>query len=473
MIRLSVGAGISTGIRREDFLFLTLISAIALAPGIVAESPSLSTQPPTYLRQRKNIRSLNPTEIQGLRDAVAAMKALPASDPRSWEAQAAIHNNFCPHGHSDFLPWHRKYLYYFEKILIHFSGGQLDAMPYWDYTVPAEAMLPPEFVSPTYGSGTPNPLYHSNRSATYASGVTAIPNGFVNPSGANSQLSFSGFSSSLEGTPHDNVHIQLGGTMGTYWSPRDPIFWFHHCNIDRLWENWLSLGGGRANPTNATWLNANYLNTEFVDESSVTHQPKNSDVLNTIAQLDYTYGPVRRPFPFRDYYLWRRLWWWEILRPIPFDWAIGPFVSEAIRMPREELALLKRIEQVDLRATSLVLEFNPVKGMSSAGTFDLIARGGRGTKPARIKTFSLFVIQHNEGHSGHGMTPDKRKIQMVLNEQETARFLPILRSGQMSFTVQLAKDSANNVRLAENPKMVIELSAMGLMQSVRTRRPIR
>ena len=26
--------------------------------------------------------------------------------------------------------------------------------------------------------------------------------------------------------------------MGAFLSPRDPIFWMHHCNIDRLWAVW-------------------------------------------------------------------------------------------------------------------------------------------------------------------------------------------------------------------------------------------
>lgn len=399
------------------------------------------------------------------------MKALPNSDPRSWEAQARIHNDFCPHGHLDFLPWHRKYIYYFEKLIMHFSGGKLNALPYWDYTTPAEAALPPAFVSSTYGAGTPNPLYHANRSPVYASGVTPIPDAFVNPSGANAQLTFSGFSSSLEGTPHDNVHVQLGGTMVTYFSPRDPIFWLHHCNIDRLWSNWLGLGGGRSNPVTAGWLNANYLNSSFVDEASVSHQLKNSDVLNTVTQLDYTYGFVLRPF--RDYYLWRRLWWWELLRPIPIDIVVGPKILEVLRVPREEMALLKRIERIDPRTTNLVMEFRPVRGMSSAGTFDLVAQSGR-SKPIRVKTFSLFVITHGQGREGGhmmGMEEDKMRRQLVLNTEETARLLPVLRSGSVRFTVQLAKGSANNAKIAQDPKILIELRSIGLMEAVRTRRP--
>jgi hypothetical protein len=37
-------------------------------------------------------------------------------------------------------------------------------------------------------------------------------------------------------------------------SARDPIFWLHHANIDRLWTVWTKMGGGRKNPPPAsTW----------------------------------------------------------------------------------------------------------------------------------------------------------------------------------------------------------------------------
>jgi tyrosinase len=40
---------------------------------------------------------------------------------------------------------------------------------------------------------------------------------------------------------HNLVHVWVGGTQGTMLpstSPNDPIFFLHHCNIDRLWALW-------------------------------------------------------------------------------------------------------------------------------------------------------------------------------------------------------------------------------------------
>jgi len=85
--------------------------------------------------------------ISAYAGAVAAMKAKPASDPASWAYQAAIHGtlagspraqwNQCRHGSWYFLPWHRMFLYYFERIVraqVTANGGPGTwALPYWNY----------------------------------------------------------------------------------------------------------------------------------------------------------------------------------------------------------------------------------------------------------------------------------------------------------------------------------------------------
>jgi tyrosinase len=49
---------------------------------------------------------------------------------------------------------------------------------------------------------------------------------------------FTGFSSEVEGL-HDRVHMWVGGHMGQIpYAAFDPIFWAHHCMIDRLWRVW-------------------------------------------------------------------------------------------------------------------------------------------------------------------------------------------------------------------------------------------
>lgn len=37
---------------------------------------------------------------------------------------------------------------------------------------------------------------------------------------------------------HNRVHVWVGGSMGPVTSPNDPVFFLHHCNVDRIWALW-------------------------------------------------------------------------------------------------------------------------------------------------------------------------------------------------------------------------------------------
>jgi tyrosinase len=41
------------------------------------------------------------------------------------------------------------------------------------------------------------------------------------------------------------------------WAANDPIFWVHHCNIDRIWASWNN--AGHANPATSAWLNKTFV----------------------------------------------------------------------------------------------------------------------------------------------------------------------------------------------------------------------
>ena len=47
------------------------------------------------------------------------------------------------------------------------------------------------------------------------------------------------------GPTHNTAHNYIGGHMSTGASPNDPIFWMHHCYIDRIWAHWQdNVNGG-------------------------------------------------------------------------------------------------------------------------------------------------------------------------------------------------------------------------------------
>lgn len=72
--------------------------------------------------------------------------------------------------------------------------------------------------------------------------------------------------------------------MQTFMSPLDPIFWLHHCNIDRLWAEWNAPPRSRPNTSDALWTTFSLL-------------PFNTLVgsLQSVTQLGYTYDTLAQP----------------------------------------------------------------------------------------------------------------------------------------------------------------------------------
>ena len=170
--------------------------------------------------------------IATYKDAVAAMKALPASNPRSWSAQAGIHGsstafNFCHHGTVHFFSWHRAYLVYFERICQELTGNKNFGLPYWNWN--QNPQLHSEFTA----SGSP--LFHPRVNTTVA-GVFDFSNANLNS--IFSDTNFFSFSDQLEGSPHNTAHISIGGDFGGFGSAIDPVFWAHHCMVDYCWAKW-------------------------------------------------------------------------------------------------------------------------------------------------------------------------------------------------------------------------------------------
>lgn len=81
--------------------------------------------------------------------------------------------------------------------------------------------------------------------------------------------------------------------MGVFYSAgRDPIFYSHHANIDRIWNVWKSEFGGN------DFDDQDWLKSEFVlfDENKNPVSVKVEDCLNTAEQLGYIYEDVGVPW---------------------------------------------------------------------------------------------------------------------------------------------------------------------------------
>ena len=138
------------------------------------------------------------------------------------------------------------YLWYFERIIRKMSGNPKWALPFWNYESATERKLPETFRVP---ADSTNDLYTPNRGPGWNDGTSSLLASSVDTSSAFPLVPFNSFSGSLEGTPHAAVHVSISGWMGSVpTAAQDPIFWLHHCNIDRLWNLWLAQGGGRTDP---------------------------------------------------------------------------------------------------------------------------------------------------------------------------------------------------------------------------------
>ena len=224
---------------------------------------------------RRNIATLSATDpiIEAYRTAVRRMKELPESDPRNWNRQARIHNDFCPHGNWLFLPWHRCYLLYFERICRKLSGLEDFALPYWNWSQSPQ-------IPAAFWGGSLDPLFDATRWATPndiadASSVGPLvlesiltePNFLLFASGSIPPSADQRTSSSygpLEGTPHNYIHPFVGGNMAGYMSPLDPVFWLHHNMVERVWVHW-NLVRSHPNTDDRAWLDREF--TEFCDEN--------------------------------------------------------------------------------------------------------------------------------------------------------------------------------------------------------------
>ena len=258
---------------------------------------TLALQSSTVTRREIN-DPLAANDLQSLRDAVGAMRRLGSNDGRSWRGQAEIHGvrgryHKCQHSNWFFMPWHRAYLFYFENLIRFFSRNPDFALPYWDWSTGRG--VPASF----YG-GTSNPLDDSTRnrraSGNFSSYDLRVFVGAVKIRERLNDSQFRTFGGSqraagmLENEAHGRVHNWVSGNMASVVSPLDPIFWLHHCNIDRLFSAWLNRSGHR--PPGSGWQNQSF--NDFYDEfgRSIGRGLTCGQMLDTERALGYQYDSL-------------------------------------------------------------------------------------------------------------------------------------------------------------------------------------
>ncbi len=189
------------------------------------------------------------------------------------------------HQNPTFLPWHRELLHQLELDLQAVSGDNTVAIPYWDWTVDQDQTKAPwvndlmggkgagvdvpvttgpfargqwvlslnvddngkpigeDFLRRTYQPPKPPGLPTTTEvNSCLGNLVYDAPNWDDDPSLATFRNQLEGYNHAAGRTKglHNLVHSWVGGTMNSITgSPNDPVFFLHHANVDRLWDQWI------------------------------------------------------------------------------------------------------------------------------------------------------------------------------------------------------------------------------------------
>jgi tyrosinase len=220
---------------------------------------------------RKDANTLSRTERDELVAAILQLKVEGIYD--QFVLRHANANMGSIHSCPAFLPWHRRFLWDFEQELQRVSGNSNLGVPYWNWTSGAEnaSMWDDDFLG---GDGDASGVV---RSGPFRSGQWVVVNssgratgplerGFgrssnvalpteaelqqmlrVTPYDARpwDRSSNPSFRNLLEGWQsnsgpafHNLGHVWAGGSMLPMTSPNDPLFFLHHCMVDKMWHEW-------------------------------------------------------------------------------------------------------------------------------------------------------------------------------------------------------------------------------------------
>jgi|GEM_PF-1973600 len=243
-------------------------------------------------------------QLQAFRDAICLVRNLPPTDLISWTKLVAQHCTRCApsntsnvHYNWQFPTWHRGLLYFLERQLRIMSKNDNVRLVYWDWENPNSRVLPSIYAPKD------QPLYWANR---YLGPKTfPLSDDDTNVQPLLSLKSFEAFGGTqfqrtptpaLYSGPHANVHNAFadpdekgiqGDMANLQYSPRDPVFYAHHGNIDRVWSSWAALSG-RQNPDFGD------AKVYFYDENRKWRYVLMNDLRDT-RKLGYQYSSLIRP----------------------------------------------------------------------------------------------------------------------------------------------------------------------------------
>ncbi|OEL13913.1 (+)-larreatricin hydroxylase, chloroplastic [Dichanthelium oligosanthes] len=352
----------------------------------------------TVKRIRKAAHLLDKEYQEKYKEAVGKMRALPESNPLSFAAQAAVHESYCDgHYRYDpteknrpfdvhfswiFAPWHRMYIYFYEKALGQLIGDDTFALPFWNWDAPGGMAIPAvfkdSFANPLYdpyrdmkhrdalidldfihtpATTAPIPfertpdtaaaydaLVQKNLNTIYYQQIRGAggPRAYLGEKlcseasfrvkeinerskrrqdGPKIKVSSAQSQGTLERMAHTAVHVwagrenpkggctlSSGAVLGHDGKPhcandmgflgsagRDPLFYSHHANVDRMWHIWSTKLGGKGFD-DPEWLDASFVFYDDVEKPRLVRM-KFRDVLDS-SDLGYTYDESEAALPW-------------------------------------------------------------------------------------------------------------------------------------------------------------------------------
>ncbi|KAJ1272857.1 hypothetical protein BS78_06G234700 [Paspalum vaginatum] len=348
--------------------------------------------------------------------AVALMKGLPDDDPRSFAQQWHVHCAYCDGAYDQvgfpdleiqihncwlFFPWHRLYLYFHERILGKLIGDDTFALPFWNWDAPGGMALPAIYASE---SSPLDQQIDENLKIMYRQMI----------SGAKKKELFLGQpyrqgdqpdpgAGVIENVPHGTVHVWTGDPrqpnledMGYFYSAaRDPVFFAHHGNIDRLWRVWNGLRRGSTGFTDPDWLDASFL---FYDEEARLVRARVRDCLDTAA-LRYAYQDVGLPWLNAKPSV-------EAGSPAPAAGALPATLSETVRVAVARPRTSRSRREKDDEEEVLVVEGIEVADHSRFVKFDVFVnetQGGAGAAATAAQCAGSLALTPHGVRPGTGM----------------------------------------------------------------------
>ena len=344
---------------------------------------------------RKNVALLSDEELAAFRRAVDEVKEISKavrSDRRGFFENAGQHGVpywRCPHHTPDrlFLPWHRAALYRFEQALQDRVPGV--TLPWWDWSTTREI---PEPFAVAEVDGEPNTLFKSETLATAADRRDGRPvveetfrlgtsfNRLPTDDEVNEVLgltTFLDFSDGLEEL-HDTVHGLVDGTMGDIaYAAFDPLFWVHHCMIDRIWWLWQRENRINAVPT-AGW-------------EQIVLEPFNMTIRDTLIAnaLGYEYADTETP-----------------LEP---ELRGGSVRVVTKRLDSAALVRSREFSRADLEIGGIRAVGNSYEGRVYINNPDASEDTGTDDE-SYIGSFHVFAHGGCYGAEGHCDVPDRRRL---------------------------------------------------------------